>query len=617
MTGAAANFLPRRAPLLGLAMVVAGLYFAREFILPLALAVLISFLLAPLIRRFERWHMGRVLSVLTATGLAFVIVGVMAYVVAGQMIDLANQLESYKSNLRSKLAVLKTDPASPFGRATKTMRELTDEIAAGGAPSTTADPKAAVPGAERAGGASSPPTAQPPVPVAVVYSPGNALEALRGFVTPMLGPLGTAAIVVVFVIFMLLEREDLRDRVIHLVGHGRLNVTTQALDEAARRVSRYLLAQLIVNVSYGIPVAFGLALIGIPNAVLWGFLAILLRFIPYLGPWIAAIFPVALSLAVSESWSMPLYTIGLFIVLELVSNNVIEPWLYGASTGLSPMAVIVSAVFWTWLWGTVGLLLATPLTVCIAVLGKYIPSLAFLDVLLGDKPPIAVEERFYQRLLALDGEETLALVEEAAAKDGLAVAFDQLVVPALRLAETDVRNQDLEENTRRQMYQILRDLIGEVGTAPLVPAGAAQVLCLPASNDADEVASLMFSRLLAEVGIRSRALSAKSMTSELVEQSVSAAPQLICVSTIPPCSAIPATHLCKRLRDRIPGIVLIVGLWGESAKDEGRRRQRVQRAAPEYIFGAMVDALAEIRVQPQLEVPAAITAVPVAPEKAA
>ena len=194
--------------------------------------------------------------------------------------------------------------------------------------------------------------------MSVVYTPGNAFDLIKNFVEPLVGPLGTAALVIVFVIFILLELEDLRDRVIHLIGHGHLQVTTQALDEASRRVSRYLLAQLCVNVTYGIPIGVGLYFIGIPNAVLWGLLATVLRFIPYIGPWIAASFPIALSLAVAPGWTLPLLTIGLFVVVELISNNAVEPWLYGSSTGLSPVAVIVSAAFWTWLWGAVGLLLS-------------------------------------------------------------------------------------------------------------------------------------------------------------------------------------------------------------------------------------------------------------------
>ncbi|MDB6150599.1 MAG: hypothetical protein JWQ44_2047 [Chthoniobacter sp.] len=610
---------PRVAPLLTVALVVAGLYFAREFLLPLALSILISFLLAPLIRRFERWHMGRILSVLTATALAFLVIGLIGYVIVGQLIDLGYKLPDYKSNLLAKVSSIKSGKNSPLTKATETMRDLSDaiakedtEAAAPGAQPEKADPAdpprdeaapsdpAATPepgaGAEKAEEKNK----APPVPVAVVENNSNPLETLRTFVTPLLGPLGTAAIVIIFVVFMLLEREDLRDRMIHLVGRGRLYVTTQALDDAARRVSRYLLAQLIVNVSYGVPVAVGLAIIGIPNAVLWGFLATLLRFVPYIGPWIAAAFPIALSLAVSPSWSAPLYTLALFVVIELISNNVVEPWLYGSSTGLSPMAVIVSAVFWTWLWGTVGLLLATPLTVCIAVLGKHIPSLAFLDVLLGDKPPIATEDRFYQRLLAGDAEEALAIVEECAAEHGLVAASDDLLLPALRLIESDFRDNSIDESTRHEMYRVLRQLIGELGeTAPVVPESAT-VLCLPASNEGDEMASLILARLLSESGVRAHALSSKLMTNELVEYAAGAKPPLICISVVPACSLISSVHLCKKLRERLDSSMLVVGLWGEKPGEDDRRLQRLKRAHADHVFTRLAEAIAEIRAQPSV-----------------
>lgn len=589
MTAPAPNSAPRLVAMLALALVVAGLFFAREFLLPLALAILISFLLAPLIRRLEHIGLGRVPSVITATVLAFGVIGVVGYLVAGQVIDLANELPGYKSNLGQKIASLKTTPHSPLSRATRTLRELGSEFNAPDATPAAAEPAAKPNNA-----------APPPVPVAVVEAPGNAVSVVNDYLAPVAALLGTAAIVIVFVIFMLLEREDLRDRVIHLIGRGRLRVTTQAIDEAARRVSRYLLAQLIVNVSYGIPVGIGLWWIGIPNAFLWGFLATLLRFVPYIGPWLAAFFPVALSLAVSPSWTTPLLTFGLFVVMELISNNVIEPWLYGSSTGLSPMAVIVSAVFWTWLWGAPGLILATPLTVCIAVLGKYVPSLSYLDVLLGDKPPIAVEDRFYQRLLALDEEETLELVEAHVAARQLPAAFDEIVIPALRQSEEDFRRGDLSEVTRHEMYAAVRELLAEVGEVPPATAEAARVLCLPASNEADELAALMLARLLGEAGVPAVVLSAKLMTGELLEKAVTAAPSLVCISAVPPGSVLPAAHLCKRLRERLGGTLITVGLWGHGAHEESRRLERLKRAQADHIFTSLNQAAVEIRVQPAL-----------------
>jgi predicted PurR-regulated permease PerM len=573
--------------LLTTGLVIAALYVGRDFLIPLALAVLISFLLAPLTRRLERWHFGRVGSVMTATGLAFATIGCVGYIVAGQLIDLANQLPEYKSNLHAKVAALKTNPNSPLGRATRTFRELTEEIA---------QPDPAAPPATTPGG-------QKPMPVSVVEKSGNPLETLAAVVTPIIGPLGTAAVVIVFVIFMLLDREDLRDRLIHLIGRGKLQLTTQAMDEAAQRVSRYLLAQLIVNVTYGIPIGLGLYFIGLPNAFLWGFLATVLRFVPYLGPFIAASFPLALSLAVSPSWNMPLLAAGLFVVVELISNNVVEPWLYGTSTGLSSVAIIVSTVFWTWLWGTMGLLLATPITVCIAVLGKYIPSFAFLDVILGDKPPIAAEDRFYQRLLATDSEEALAIAEKHVAEIGLERTFDELIVPALRQLESDFREGGLTETRRHDVCAEVRDLIGELGEVPSLPEEGALVLCLPANNELDEIGALMLARLIAFGGVPSRVLNARLMTGEIIEASVTAAPRFVCVSALSNWSLIPATQLCKRLRERLDGVIVTVGVWGSEGESPERRVQRLKRTHADHVFSTLAQAAAEIRAQPTLNAP--------------
>lgn len=604
----------RPASLLLVALVVAGLYLAREFLLPLALAVLISFLLAPLIRIFERWGMGRIVSVIAAAVLAFSLIGTVGYLVTGQLIDLATQVEGYKTNLVAKIATLKTKPGSPLDRARRTLHDLDKEITA--APNVTPAPKPEK-ASPPAPAVEAPPVPAPavdppaPVPVAVV-TPGSALALLKDFVAPVLGPLGTAAIVIVFVIFILVEREDLRDRVIHLIGRGRLHVTTQALDEAAQRVSRYLVAQLVVNVAYGIPIGFGLWLIGIPNAFLWGFFATLLRFVPFIGPWIAAFFPIVLSLAVSPSWNTPLLALALFVVIELISNNVVEPWLYGSSTGLSPMAIIVAAVFWTWLWGAPGLILATPLTVCIAVLGKYVPSLSYLDVLLGDKPPIAMEDRFYQRLLALDGDEALELAETHVAAHQLDAAFDEMVLPALRQCEVDFRSGDLSEAARHEIHAVVRDLLDELRNAPMPPEEESRVLCLPARDEADELAALMLAHLLAESGVKAGVLSSKLMTGELIEKAAAAAPALICISALAPGSTSTATHLCKRLRECIGASVITVGLWGHHADEEPRKIDRLKRALADHVFTTLKQASAEIRAQPALA-----TATADAEEKAA
>lgn len=571
----------RIPPVFGVVALIAILYLGREFLLPIALAVLISFLLMPLIRRLEKIGLGRISSVAVTVLLAFTLIGITLYLMVGQVLDLANQLPDYTENLQAKAASLKVREDGPFGRVTKTIRDLTKEI--------TGDDVAKTPVAG---------TAAPPVPVEVVDETQTTFGIAKGVMSSTLTMLGSAAIVVVFVIFMLIERQDLRDRFIHLIGHGRLHLTTQAIDDAGKRVSRYLLAQFIVNVSYGIPIGVGLYFIGIPNAFLWGLLATVLRFVPYIGPWIAATFPILLSFAISKSWWPTVLAIGLFAVIEVISNNVVEPWLYGSSTGLSPMAIIVAAVFWTWLWGVGGLLLATPLTVCIAVLGKHIPAFSFLDVLLGENPPIAPADRFYQRLLAGDEEELCEIAETYITAQSVAALFDDVIVPTLRQIEADVRAGALTEENRAEHHQLTRALITELEIptreTTLEPTMPNRVMVLPAQNDADELAGLMLCRLLVAHGVNAETVSAKSLTSEMIERAATEHPPEICISTVPPNSVIAAANLAKRLKLKIPEARVEIGVW-DSHRDE-RRLERLQRAAPDAVFNSIAAAAEEIVV---------------------
>ena len=366
-----------------------------------------------------------------------------------------------------------------------------------------------------------------------IVQPATSLAAVaQSVVGPVLGPLGTGAVVVVFVLFMLIKREDLRDRIIHLIGKGKLSVTTQALDEAAGKVTGYLTMQVIINCCFGVPVGIGLYFIGVPNAFLWGLLATLLRFIPYIGAWIALGFPLVLSLAVTTTWRMPIETLALFACIELVTSNVLEPWLYGAHTGLSPVAIMLATIFWTWLWGGVGLLLATPLTVCVAVLGKYIPSLSFLDALLGDEPTLTANERYYQRLLAMDRREAEIVAEEYRKDHTLAELYSSLFVPVLAAAEREDEGGTLDARHQRFIFDATRDMVDELGheahpkgaktadgatvaAVPITAGGTAAtakprvtplstvpVFCLPAADEADEIVAVMLSQLLEHEGTK-------------------------------------------------------------------------------------------------------------------
>ncbi len=565
-----------------LALLIAGaatLRLAQDFFLPLVLAGLLSFLLSPLVRRLERWRFGRVGAVLATTALAFVLIGGLTYLVTSQFLDLAGSLPKYRSNLIARVSTLKTQENNPLRRAVQTISEVT---AALNKPEEPASTSALVDKAR-------------PVRVEVVGTADSSMQMLLGVLWPIVGPLANSFVVIVIVIFMLTAGEDLRDRLIHLVGRGRLRLTTQALDEAGQRISRYLRAQLFVNASFGLAIGIGLFFIGIPNAVFWGLLGMVLRFLPYIGPWIAAAFPIALSLAVFESWTQPLLTVGLFIVCELISNNVVEPWLYGASTEISPLAVIVSALFWTWLWGGVGLVLATPLTVCLAVAGKYLPDLAFLDLLMGDKPSIAPGDRLYQRLLALNEEEASDIIERHVREQGALAAFDEAVLPALRNVEADFRAGVLSEVARADACHILRQIIADLAEPRAESdAAAPQILCIPASHEGDELAALLLAQVLAQSGVAATVLSSKLLAGEALEQAVALAPSIVCISSVPPVSTIAARALCKRLRVQLPSARILVGLWQPEGAEFTARRERLGKAGADETYPDLRRAAAGI-----------------------
>ena len=389
------------------AVLVAALYFAREVIVPIALAVLLSFLLAPVVRWLRRFHAGRVAAVSLTVLIAFLAILGFATVVVQELSSLAQQIPEYGSNLEAKIRSL--PEVVPGGgvlhRVTNMVQELGREL-------KKSETQTSISPADRSATGTAPVEQAKPVPVEIQRPEFEPLQVVQSIVGPLLEPLAMAGLVIVFVVMILLEREDLRDRLLRLAGRRDLHRTTVAMDDAASRISRYLSRQLAVNACCGVPIGFGLALIGIPNAALWGIFAAVLRFLPYLGIVIGACFPVALAVAVDPGWMLLVWVILPFVGTELVVANLLEPWVYAASTGLSSVALIAAATFWTWLWGPIGLLLSTPLTVCLVVLGRHVPQLEFLDVMLGDKPVLAPDETFYQRLLANDPEEATEQAEE-------------------------------------------------------------------------------------------------------------------------------------------------------------------------------------------------------------
>lgn len=569
---------PWHLDLLAFSICIGLLYFAKDFVVPVVLAGLLSFLLAPLNRRLERLGMSHVFAALSSTLLSFFVVGMVIYLVTTQAFDVAQRLPDYRANLIEKANSLRKTSEGPIGRAVQTIKDVLQSI-------DQPEPKAA------SGSAGA-----QPLPVKVVRSPSDAVASAGGMLGPIFSPLGTAAVVIVIAIFMMLGRDDLRDRIVQIVGRGRLRLTSHALDEAGKRVSRYLLAQLIVNVTYGIPIGIGLHFIGIPNAVLWGLLAFILRFLPYVGPWMAAVFPVILSIVVSSTWTTFALTVGLYVVVELISNNVVEPWLYGARTGLSPLAVVISAVFWTWLWGFPGLILATPLTVCLVVMGRHVPQLRWLDLLMGDCPPITGSDRLAHRLVAGDEEEASDLFQrEMEERDTAVTAFDQVALPAAKLIESDFKDGLLRDYRRTSALFRLREIVNEFADAlPLNEGAQVGVLCIPAQTLGDEVAAEMLEAGMAIHGVASECLSSRLTTGESISEAARLSPEVVCISVLCAESVVAAMFLCKHLRGRLPKSRIFVGLWHQEGAEFERRAARLEKVGAHRVLPSLERTIAAV-----------------------
>jgi methanogenic corrinoid protein MtbC1 len=403
----------------------------------------------------------------------------------------------------------------------------------------------------------------------------------------------------VFTIFILMRREDLRNRFIRLAGQGRLNVMTHGMDEAAHRISRYVLLQFVVNVCYGFVIAVALHFIGVPNALLWGVGAGVLRFLPYLGPPIGALLPILLSLAVFDGWTRALVTIGLFVVLELVVSNLVEPSLYGAHTGISALAILFAAVFWTLLWGPIGLVLSTPLTVCLVVMARHVPHLGFLHVILGDEPVLAPEAQFYQRLLAADEREAKRVLEDYLKEKPLEDLFDSVLIPALSLAEQDRHHNELDEVTGVFISQSIKEFVEEVNDrtheqrAEDAAAGAGYVVCIPVRDEADEIAGTMLAHLLERAGYRTHSLEIRS-TAEMLVQVLEERPAIVCLSALPPFAVTHARRLYQALRAQSPDLKIVIGLW-DFAGDPQQAAGRISGTADIQVSKTLANAIRQIK----------------------
>jgi predicted PurR-regulated permease PerM len=443
---------PSLRTLAGLAtgvVVVAALYLARDVLVPIMLAVLLSFLLAPLVSLLQRARTGRVPAVVLAVLLALGVIGAVGTVIGAQVAALARDAPIYAETVQKKL---ESTRSSTLGRLPGLLSGLSDRLQqAGSAAAPATAPQA------RPGSAGEP----KPIPV-VVEETASPWEIAARVLEPILAPIETIVIVLVVAIFVLLQREDLRDRLIRLFGSSDLHRTTTAMDEAAARLSRYFLTQLALNAAFGLVIGIGLSLIGVPSPVLWGMLAALMRFIPYIGAFIAGLPPLLLAAAVDPGWSMAVWTVGLFLVAEPFMGYVIEPLVYGHSTGLSPVSVIVAAIFWTWLWGPIGLILSTPLTLCLVVLGRHVHRLEFLDVMLGDRPALSPPESFYQRMLAGDPDEVFDQAELLLKERSLTSYYDEVALKGLQLAAADAARGALSPVHLARIKEAITELIADL-----------------------------------------------------------------------------------------------------------------------------------------------------------
>ena len=543
----------------GTMLVIVVLYSAQAVLVPIALAFLISFVMAPPVTWLERW-IGRVASVIVVVTLVFVVLGLAGWGLERQLEHLANELPTYRVNI---LAKIKDVRGAGKGGAVEKLQETIDDI-------------------KTDLGKTDVPRGRAPQPVVVAPEPAGGFPGFD-WLSPFLAPLGTASLVIVLVITMLFERRNLRDRLIGLIGHGRLSVTTKAFDEASTRVSKQLLMQSLVNAIYGIVAGVGLYFIGVPYALVWGTLGAVLRFIPYIGPVLGAGAPILISLAALPGWAGPLSVLGMFTVLELFTNLVLETALYAGAAGVSQSALLISVAFWTWLWGPLGLLMATPLTVCLVVLGKHVPGLSFVVTLMADTPPLAPEYGYYQRLLARDPSEAADLIERHIKNEPWGTVYDALLMPALNYAERDRLENRLSPDEEAAVIEATRELLSDTADSirrlqpappPAEPAEPAirqspreplRVLGYAANGVADELALTMLAQAVNDLPVVIEISSARLLASDLVSLVRTQGVSVICLADLPPSPPSKSRYLVKRLRSAMPDLRIVVGRWSPPA----------------------------------------------------
>ena len=550
--------------LLAAFLIMAGLYFARQVLIPLTLAGLITFLLAPVASRLERWRLPRTLSGLLVIGLTIFGIGSIGWVVLDQVYNLALELPQYQQNITAKVDGLHLHSAGQLTTTVQMLSEVSRQITNGTAEVRTISP-APEPTRRRGKGDVSrlpqkylTPTADGPVSVRI-EPPRTPLATLAIVeIEPLIGPITSAFAVIIFVVFMLLARHDIRDRTVRLMGSKRIHTTTVAMTDAATRVSRYLLMQFVVNLAYGAVVGLGLWAIGVPHPLLWAVTSFLLRFVPYIGIVAAGAGPILIALAASPNWSTAGWTLGLYVFLELVTANAVEPKLYGSSTGVSALAILVAAVFWTWLWGIPGLLLSTPLTVCLIVVGQHAPRLGFLGVLFGEQTVLEPPERLYQRILATDSADARRLFEEEIKLTSRELVYDRVIIPTLCLVENARHTEQLNYEQTEKALQQIEKLVDEQwpGAEEKSETGGESIICVAVKDLADDVACHLLMQVLS-ASHSVETLASDLMSADVVETIARVKPKVICVVGVPPQAIRHVRARCHQLRNRFPEITFV------------------------------------------------------------
>ena len=603
-------------------IVVTALYFGREVLVPIALAVLMSFVLAPLVRLLQGIYVPRIAAVIVSVLVAFALVFSLAAMMVSQVNQLASDLPGYQSTLQSKIQSLRgaAGGTGTLERASEVLKSLGRELDRPnlGGP-TLSDNR---------------PLASAPIPVEVRQPDPGALQTVVALITPLIHPLTTTGVVVIFVIFILLQRQDLRNRLIRLAGAQDLQRTTAAIDDAGQRLSRLFLTQLALNAAFGLVIGIGLWFIGVPSAPLWGMLAMILRFVPYIGAVIAAIFPLILAAAVDPGWTMVFWTAALFLTVEPIAGHAIEPLLFGHSVGMSPVAVITSATFWTWLWGPIGLILATPLTICLVVLGRHVDRLKFLDVMFGDRPPLSPPELVYQRMLAGDPMEAAEQAQEYLKDRPLIAYYENVLVEGLKLAQADARNGLLTDERMQRVRDAVAEIVDDLSThedkqeqpatspepgdaltqidqteaarnqeLPELSSArwrtAKPVLCIPGLSVLDEAAALMIAQLIGRAGIGSRVESPDALSISRISSLDTIDVALVCLCYVENVTSAKVNYAIRRLRRKAPHAVVLVALIGDSDNIFKNGEQEGNALEGAVVARTLRDAIGEIGGAPK------------------